>query len=285
MPEDPRPGVPAKERRAAFLSSLGSGQFVDEVVDVDAMDNASVNCRLCGGLGPLQWSHIVPAWAYRRTLSGGPDGQPVRLEDGIAVRSVRQESEQLLCHKCEQALGKDEKYISGVSLQPCGSFPAWEGLRWGPGSPTAEGPLLDRHAVSRFAASVVWRASVSSLYPRVSLGSYELAFQEYLLGRSPFPSGARLVVELIRSISGPQVERAVVLPMMANQGGHKTHEFGVCGFWFRLFVGRRLPDEVEPASFVDTGRVVLSDGARLRDALRTAVQSSERRGQLASRRR
>jgi hypothetical protein len=65
-------------------------------------------CRLClRGDQKLLSSHVVPAWAYRRILSGLPKpARPVQIqnENETAILTDKQAREHMLCNDCEQRL-------------------------------------------------------------------------------------------------------------------------------------------------------------------------------------
>ena len=251
-------------------------------------DSAEVApCRLCSTQAPLQRSHIIPRWAYRRVVALGNE-PPVQIGNGVAMLSGSQDVELLLCSACEQRFGIVENYISRIVVQEDGAFPALDATTLVPGRQDAElrvatAQSLDRDAIARFAAMVIWRASESSLYPNLSLGDvYAQRFADYLLGRSPFPSQTRLVVELLMP-SEPRIDRAVIKPESAREpAGYRLHQFVVFGLWFRLFVGGRSSEPLASISFVETGLVLLSDGERLRESMSASARSAIRRGRLAN---
>ncbi|WP_148712929.1 hypothetical protein [Corallococcus sp. AB030] len=193
----------------------------------------------------------------------------------------------MLCRECEERIGKAEDYVSSVSLQSDGSFPAYGdtvlipmGLDpdWELGNASA----LDCEAIAYFAASIVWRASVSTLYSKISLGSkYESKFRDYLLGKAPFPKEARLLVEFIRPANLPRIDRVVVMPEVQREDTSHLYQFCIFGMRFRLLVGRLVPSVFNHASFVETRYVILSDGRDLLSVVADKAKRATRKGRLA----
>jgi hypothetical protein len=249
-------------------------------------------CKLCGETATLQWSHIIPAWTYRRLLVGRPAGSPaspVRVEGEIAIADPKQDAEYMLCRDCEEVIGRAETYVAAIALQDDGTFPALANVVPIPGASdgewqVADASALDTDALAAFAASVVWRASASTLYGKVTLGEkHGRAFASYIRGKAPFPSGARLLVEFLDPKNLPRIDRMVVAPESAREDGYHVHQFCMFGMWFRLAVGGVPPKSLDPFSLVRTKRVVLSDGRRLLRAVATRAHAVTPKGSLAKR--
>lgn len=198
---------------------------------------------------------------------------PIKVNDKIAVQSSSQDTEYLLCESCEQRFSGWEKYVSEQARQIDGSFPASSSLRNVQQLADKErvyhlcdASALQIDVISRFAASVIWRASVSKKFDRVQLGErYSGEFRRFLLEDNlPFPSQARLVVEFIDlPTDGPQIDHVIAGPTSEIRGGHHTHMFIVSGIHFKLFVGRILLPQLEHLCFARTGRAQLSTGERV----------------------
>lgn len=132
------------------------------------------DCRLCGAVGvPLQDSHIIPKWAYRRArdVSGAfPSADPIQIEDGVAVQTSAQMKEYMLCYDCEQLFCRDEDYVASLAFQKDQTLGLAKLILEEEvvsfelsGARVRAAPIshLDCQAIARFAASVFWRSHVS----------------------------------------------------------------------------------------------------------------------------
>lgn len=250
----------------------------------------TASCKLCGTTAVLQWSHIVPNWTYRRLIKGNPPGapaSPIRVEGAIAIASPDQDAEYMLCRACEEIIGKAESYVASVALQSDGTFPALANTVLVPAPTDPEWRVGDANklnvdAITHFALSVIWRASVSKLYDGLSLGSnYEPLIGQYLLGNAALPPQVRLMVELMKPSNLPRVDRMVVAPESQRDGAFHVYQFCMFGIWFRVLVGAVLPKSIEPFSFPDTKRVLLSDGRRLVSSVVPRTKAATPKGRLA----
>jgi hypothetical protein len=139
----------------------------------------------------LKDSHILPKWSYYRVVhpKRGDARNPVKLARAHATTTSKQLTEYLLCGICEQDFGRDENYMSTITLQPDDSFPAADAVvpldRGKPTLRPADASKLDCDAISRFVLSVIWRASVCTYLPSVSLRQYEPGVRNYLLRKAP----------------------------------------------------------------------------------------------------
>lgn len=144
-------------------------------------------CGLCGALGPLCESHLVPKFAFRRLKSESPTGKlrgglrPLkRLQDGV--------KEPFLCAGCEGLFSVVEDHFARTVFHPIlnGTF---------------KDVVCDDHHI-RFAASLAWRAL--AFVPTVrdidaiefrSLNSREMTAREvlrgYLVGDRVHPADVR----------------------------------------------------------------------------------------------
>ncbi len=247
-------------------------------------------CKLCGETCVLQWSHILPRWIYRRLIKGNPPGfptSPVKVQNSSAVASPKQEAEYLLCRSCEEMFGIYEKYLSSISLQVDNNFPAMAQTRVIQidsrlGLKVGDASNLDVEKIVRFAASVIWRASISTIFPGTTLGAkYNQEFANYLLKKTQFPIQACLLVDLINPKNIPQVDWVVVYPGSKKNGPYHCHQFHVFGIWFRLFVAGQFPASLTKFSFLEKKRVLISDGVRLLNFVEPVVKQASLKGRLA----
>lgn len=243
------------------------------------------SCKLCGTFGPLRWSHIVPNWIYRRTLGFAPNGGgPLVSIDGKKAKyDQTQLAEYLLCETCEGRMKPGEDYVSRIALQVDDGFPALETVPIeekleGLGFALANASILNCPLLARFVVSVIWRASVSSILPRVSLGPYECQVGEYLLDqKAPLPQRLRVLVQLISPPEGtPRFERMISEPQSQRsrkRRGFHHHFFNGVGMEFALYVGRRLPRVLDRCG-VSAGRVIVTEGRRIGRHVRRLASTS-----------
>ncbi len=170
-----------------------------ELVVAQKRDDVGV-CRLCGVHGLLLQSHIVSKAAYRRILLGPdievPKRQPVKVTPNASVLTNEQWTERLLCRVCEQRFGNWERYAFPLLSQADGTFPWLAGSTHLGGRAAHSPKAVDATKVSLFAASLLWRLSVSGR--STSLGPYESEFRNYLrVDGTPFPERSRLVITLL----------------------------------------------------------------------------------------
>ncbi len=232
-------------------------------------------CRFCGVYGELQDSHILPRWAAKRVTQIRMPTRSVRpldVEIGRAPRPATRVSEYLLCLGCERTFGKWDGHVADVAVQPNGSFPALERAR----APTApdrdgiregDGSALGA-ATGHFAASVVWRASVSSVLPKVTLGPYERQFEAFLRRDVDVLEDARLILQVVAPRGGTDAARLKVdqlasYPTSFRENRHRAHQFAVPGLVFTFAVGKSLPPQYDQFCFIRTRTVWLIDGAQM----------------------
>lgn len=82
-------------------------------------------CKLCRKIAVIQRSHIISRWGYRRIVNT-PTGahNPVRVENDVAILSGEQDTEYMLCLDCEALIARREEYVSSITVNAAGTFPA-----------------------------------------------------------------------------------------------------------------------------------------------------------------
>lgn len=251
-------------------------------------------CRLCSTIQDLRDSHIMPRWTYRRLYksaagTAGANQAPVQVHDGTAIITGAQISEYLLCGSCEQRFSTVEGAIAKISLQPDDTFPALQQVKVLESDPdgfTAADASQVPADLGYFALSVLWRASVSSKYPKIDLGTrYNEEFRRYLLGTTGVPSNVRVMVEIldVRGNPGPRIDRVVIHPEGQRSGGYHVFQFGTFGFFFFIVVGNERPGIFDTFCFPRTRRVLMSDGARVLQSASKSANSATPKGSLAKR--
>ena len=223
-------------------------------------------CALCLKEKALCRSHLLPKSLYRLIRSeGAPNPNPFAVvqtaTQAKAALTSRQTAKHLLCSVCENLLSSGgEKYVLAHCLRQDRTFPLRDKVLQGEPLVRAGGELLyhssrnpgiKRSALLHFAAGVFWKASVSLWHAPVggvalrnSLGpTYEEAFRRYLIGESPFPESARLMIWLCGEENPPII---VLFPDLRRAYGHHAHRFFVPGLCFHMLVGGILPPDVPP---------------------------------------
>ena len=138
-------------------------------------------CKLCQKPATLQDSHIIPEFCYdpiydnkhRFSIVGNvPSTRRGNLQKGLR--------EYLLCHPCEEKIGKWETYVSrvfhGIDETPgsrSGDIITLEGLRYTP--------------TKLFLLSLLWRSGVSTIpiFKQTDLGEHESILRKMLVEEDP----------------------------------------------------------------------------------------------------
>ncbi len=217
--------------------------------------------------------------------------QPVLVEEGKAIATNRQLTEKLLCAHCEQRFGVWEDHVARLAVQDHGGFPWRADLKpvvYGPpvtvSRQVARASSEDTKAVTAFAVSVVWRASVSTVIAKTKLGAYEEPFRAFLSGTTEtFPADARLVVSLVDTGSWIGIERVATMPKSERAPGFQLNWFVTCGIRFDLFVGDQLPPGSEGTCFARKGLVLLRPPIGSEAAILAMIGRAKGRGKLARR--
>lgn len=246
-------------------------------------------CRLHGGSErPLRNSHIIPSWAFERL--GGGASQIVLMSNGTAILSNDQMRERLLCEPCEQVIGVSERYVSQIVRQQDGSFPALtmvQRVLSPPGTATehaADASSLDTDAIARFAASIFWRASVSTRFTELTLGRYEEHFRNFLRRQAAFPVDARLIATLIRPIDSSPVDQVMTMPAGSRADGYyHQYIFVVLGIELLLAVGGQIPPAFDDLCLVRTRLVLVSSRGAFTKRMITLGAAATAKGKLARR--
>lgn len=243
-------------------------------------------CQLC--LQPnkeLKWSHIVSSWLYKRLreLGSSIDSDLVEVSDEVAMISSRQVRTHLLCEGCEQLIGVDEKYVSGIGLQPDGSFPLRDRsslARVDQGYRVLDLSQFDLPKLRRFACSVFWRADVAQIDPIVDLCGDREGLRLMLLNGSPMPSTVGLLARIVLpDPEGMPTDRYFSFPQ--TQKNSDLHVFVAVGIRFDLYGNNSMPARLLPLSLSPSGMGVGDNGCRIREMLQKKASNSQPAGKLA----
>jgi hypothetical protein len=179
-----------------------------------------------------------------KTEGDKPAGQHILIHQGTARKTDNHIREFLLCTNCENRFSVAENVTSKLVWQVDDTFPWLSKLGPTIGENVFDSSAIDVSSVAYFAASIIWRTTMSHGYLGPGLGKYEVAFRQYLLDKSPFPKQACLLVGLMTDPANPALppaDRVVTLPKTWRANGHHVHEFAICGVFFHLLVGAQLP--------------------------------------------
>jgi hypothetical protein len=182
-------------------------------------------CRLCRAQRiPLRETALLPEWAR--------------------ARSARV-SEALVCAACEERLLREEAGVSGLAYDGSGQLGLLRHVApaSGPRADILAASLrgLDPRAMARFAASIFWRAHVSSRPQGKGLflsNARAESLREYVLGTRPSPWHMCLtLVALIEE--NPRVRVTTAFPVTESKGEDGWHSFAVDGLVFNLSTGEK----------------------------------------------
>jgi hypothetical protein len=252
-------------------------------------------CRLHGDkkVVTLLDSHIIPRWMYKRLLHSAPPGsrEMVRLQEDIAIVSGEQLSEHILCVSCEARFSVWEKYVAAkVARQANDRFPGLDAIE--PSRDSADksqraidASALDIDKIVSFAASVFWRASVSSVVPDFSLGGkYDEQLRRFLRGESRFPQDLRLFFQLLLRDEDLPVDHVMTVPRIMRGNGHDVHMFAGCGMLMGLVGGSDFPSMYDDFCLVRSKAMVVGLASPMwRDFILSTVKNPDPRGKLAGR--
>ena len=249
-------------------------------------------CRLCQRTEvQIKNSHIIPKWTFRKIGKQYPEEGyelPVIITEGVAEQKQDQFTEHLLCRACELRLCQLEDHVARQVRQQDGTFPALttvtnRGTRSNSGEFQLGDPTdLNIAALTRFAISVIWRASVSRVFPRAHIDEpYEEQFRLFLLDDGwSFPEDAVLALELIEELPDDEqrIDHLATSPTTSPESGYVLHWFCLFGLHFRLFVGPAVPMVFQQLCVVRAKMVAISRGRGLLEQLAGKARESEVKG-------
>jgi hypothetical protein len=222
-------------------------------------------CALCLIEGKqLRDSHYVPAGVYRvlrdeSAEDGNPN--PILLGERAAIQTSKQITDYLLCPECEDRLNRNgENYFLKICWRRNG-FKLHAILDATPPSllfprikvyAAANFPEINVQAISYFAASMFWRASVHDWNGRgdeqIQLGPYEQQFRKYLMAESDFPVDCALWVSVPDTIT--PFTPSSFIPYGGRINGMWQYTSFILGVGFQLYVGNGVSQAHRELCFV-----------------------------------
>lgn len=222
-------------------------------------------CRMCMEPADLQSSHIIPAWAYslaRVATGGGTHPNLVQVSSGRAFLSSEHAREHLLCPSCEQVLGASEGYLRRMAFDEesqCGLLacpPVEASPPMDHGWDLRSAAAFDHAAIVHAVVGIVWKAAVAkslgSSKPRLG-PKYEESIRRYLLHKAPLPPECALIVAVLHDAPSHDSpwHRTFGIPNTRRDSefGCFVHELVICGLYFEIYCGSRLPPDLTWACF------------------------------------
>lgn len=254
------------------------------------------NCKLCLSENvELQNSHILPSWAYKQVRGDSKD--IINYSRGIVGYSDKQLKEHLLCSGCEQKIGRRENYVKSISFNEKGECQAIDLLGFDVGQSNNNDKIawtdasnLDKQSIAYFAASVIWRASISFKGKRkVSLGLYQEVLREYLNEQIDFPKEANLIAHFHDPYQDQPFYQLATLPVTSiltnNRHRIHCHIFFCAGVLYKMFLGKNIPSAFQELCLIHRENPLVFwtsiDQDSTMDGVRETIVSAEARGRLA----
>jgi hypothetical protein len=196
----------------------------------------------------------MPAALYPKNRRLTSFTQSTTTPDPMEVKAY------LLCGECEEKFNRngESEVLRWVAPKAPrkGSFPLLEKLKSaqilfaGPDLTLYAGPSvgISTDKFAYFAISVLWRAAVhrwtlpdGTLTTRHELGVYEEQIRRFLMGESPFPSEAVVVVTVC---TDPLSRGHWFHPTFGMEEGCMTFPFLALGVIFRVWLGSMIPERI-----------------------------------------
>ena len=230
----------------------------------------NVTCKLCGQVGPLDKSHVIPDFFIRGLEYESVTGSQGKTQPFSILLSARPElkggpkqrghwektlgiKERLLCRVCERKFQKNEAYartflygntpppLRKVAIGPTVDFSA---------QPDPSGLLGERKAVANygrlklFQMSILWRAGVAegSFFREVNLGEFhEAKLRALLVAENPglVTDYSCMMIDLQHN--GKGCEDWIDQPRRTTDGHQCGYQFIIGGYLYLFTVSKQKP--------------------------------------------
>lgn len=248
-------------------------------------------CRLCGKVGPICKSHIVPKFYIRNCLHYKQTGSTGQLQPFLMLKSTDPDKkdgarqgdywvdamgmrEKMLCKTCESEFSTYEDYVKSI-LYGKVSSPPLRKLQLGTslGGSYNHKLIYDIRDVAGiefrllrlFQLSILWRASVAKGYffRNVSVGPRHEQIISSMLKRKDPGDGKQYCCAMIDlRYHQYMCEDFIDDPDMVRIDGYRAYRILICGYLYVFYVGSHSPpDEALGASVQPSGKmqVVVAD--------------------------
>ena len=206
------------------------------------------SCRLCLEQNPLQESHIIPEFFYKR-LYDSKHRFLIISTDSDRKNSQKQKGlrERLLCFDCEQKLSVFENYGKRILLDGRRKidFVSTGTMKISP---------VDYRLARLFADSMLWRMSVSQnqFFSGFSLGVHEEKFRSSIRDQNALPHNSFPCRIEAHFEAGRFLRDYIAQPEIVNGNGEDLAQFTVAGFHF-VYILRRIEIEAKSAFLNESG--------------------------------
>lgn len=210
-------------------------------------------CALCGELGELRRSHIVPESMYKGVYDKFHRYRHISLARP-QIKSFEQKGirERLLCDSCEQKISVWEQYgkdfVSGYVCRVSGK---------------SDGHLIrcrgvDYKRLKLFAMSVLWRSSVARhpFFKKVSLGIREHTLRTHLLREDPGAQNDFPIMVFGLVFRGGPMTGAILQPQRFRIEGALAYRFIFGGVMWAIVASRSgLPSSLSEFTVSPSGHL------------------------------
>ncbi|MGA9624946.1 MAG: hypothetical protein WBL65_21810 [Bryobacteraceae bacterium] len=213
-------------------------------------------CKLCLKTAILQDSHYVPRGMYKRIRDGKrKNPNPIIITRKITSSTSRQPTDYVFCAECEQRFNQGGETWIMNSVAHGRRFPLLERLEVAVPEHTLSEAVtysgratgIDTGKLGYFALSMVWRGAVHE-WPlpfggksvQLDLGSMEEPIRQYLMGESPFPQDAAVLVH----VCDDRISQESILEPGKRADNDTSYEFLTLGVHFFVFLGQAVTPDI-----------------------------------------
>jgi hypothetical protein len=204
-------------------------------------------CRLCLKDKELRNSHIIPEFFYKPLYDDKHRINTLISDKEIHAYHQKGVRERLLCHDCEQQIGRYENYVrkmfyGGVPLD----FPQ------NPDHLCIKN--IEYRKMKLFQMSLLWRASISThpFFGFINLGPYEEKIRLMICEENPgsrYEIGCLLV--FYQNENNRVVDELILQPMKLRSNGHQSYAFILGGALWLFIVSSHSRQFVYSDYFLD----------------------------------
>lgn len=187
-------------------------------------------CRLCLTSSSLRESHIVTGSIFDLVRDKTMKNRFYKI--GSKTDEIVQDGpkEYLLCDKCEQKIGRYEKYYKEAVHLSRHKIKIMQNDKF------AIIRNLDYRKIKLFLLSILWRMSISSLsqFTNVSLANDEEIIRKLILEENPGRSNEYPIAAIIPLISGKMEETWMCFPIISDHPDGTTYYMVIGGILYSI---------------------------------------------------